>query len=85
LIEYTPGDSNMNVYMNSFHKSISFKTKLIIFTRFINGVNFLSHKQVVHMDLKPGNVLVGGGLRVKIIDFGSAYHPWLSKQSRYLF
>lgn len=29
---------------------------------------------IVHLDLKPGNLMVSNSLNVKIIDFGESYH-----------
>lgn len=55
---------------------LSLKTKLIILSHIAQGLRFLSNYKIVHMDLKPNNVLVmlKEGL-VKIIDFSEAYSP----------
>jgi serine/threonine protein kinase len=38
-------------------------------TQFLQGVAFLHHHGVAHLDLKPQNVLVGDNRRLSIIDF----------------
>lgn len=38
-----------------------------------DGLNFLHHNKIIHRDLTPSNIiLLHGGMRVKIIDFGAA-------------
>lgn len=34
---------------------------------------------VVHLDLKPNNVMLAPGLQTKLIDYGEAFHPDLFK------
>jgi hypothetical protein len=38
------------------------------------AVGYLNDRQVIHRDLKPGNILVGPGLEPKLLDFGLALH-----------
>jgi serine/threonine protein kinase len=39
------------------------------------GLRFLHINKIVHLDMKPENVLFLKGFVIKIIDFGEAYHP----------
>jgi serine/threonine protein kinase len=41
----------------------------------LQGVRYISMFGIVHLDLKPGNLMVSNSLQVKIIDFGESYHP----------
>jgi serine/threonine protein kinase len=36
------------------------------------GLAYLAEQKVIHGDLKPANLLIGGDRRVKLADFGSA-------------
>jgi serine/threonine protein kinase len=39
------------------------------------GLLFLKRRQIIHLDIKPDNILIGKGLIAKLSDFGEAYHP----------
>ena len=45
------------------------------------GLRCLSSRGVVHLDLKPNNVMLSSGLQIKLIDFGEAFHPELFKEA----
>lgn len=36
------------------------------------GLYFLKCHKIVHIDLKPGNVVIGKNLNARIIDFGES-------------
>jgi len=38
--------------------------------QFLEGVGFIHHNLVAHLDLKPDNIVVGANTRLRIIDFG---------------
>ena len=39
------------------------------------GLRFLKDYKIVHLDLKPTNIMVGKKLDLKFIDFAESYHP----------
>jgi serine/threonine protein kinase len=47
----------------------------------IQGIRHLIEQGIIHLDLKPINVLVCKQLITKIIDYGDAYHPDVCPQS----
>jgi serine/threonine protein kinase len=48
-------------------------------------VRFLIGREIVHLDLKPANVVVCKQLIPKIVDFGSAYHRELCAKGNLKF
>ena len=48
----------------------------------VQGLRYLSKYNVVHMDMKPSNIIVFKGM-VKLIDFGESYHPSICDKSTF--
>lgn len=48
----------------------------------LQGLEYLHGRRIVHLDIKPDNVVVSGTNALKIIDFGSAqtYNPLVLRQ-----
>lgn len=61
--------------------SISFWTKIYLLRGVINGLQFISSYKIVHMDIKPTNIVVVKDLLTKIIDFGESYNSSLCNKS----
>lgn len=40
----------------------------------VHGLRYLNNYEIVHLDIKPINILVCKQLITKIIDYGEAYH-----------
>jgi serine/threonine protein kinase len=54
--------------------TLSLRRKWFLLFHLVHGVRFLVSREIVHLDLKPANVLVCQQLIPKTVDFGSAYH-----------
>ena len=52
--------------------NLSYEIKLNQIKQVIKAINFLHSIGIMHRDLKPGNILLGGDGNFKIIDFGFA-------------
>lgn len=62
------------MFLRSRSASISLRTKLYLLLNVLLGMRFLISREIVHLDLKPSNIVVCKALVPKILDFGSAYH-----------
>ncbi len=63
----TPGQ-NLLTYVDEQQSSL--RERLGLFLQVLNGVAAANDQGVVHLDLKPGNLLVDAEGNVKVIDFG---------------
>lgn len=70
--DYTPHMS-LDLYLKKNPLSISFAQKLLFILQAIEGLIFLHSKGIVHLDIKPGNMLVHKSLRIQLSDFGEAF------------
>jgi serine/threonine protein kinase len=53
-------------------KSVSFDEKMCIFKQICFGIKYLHENDVVHLDIKPDNILVSKNGLMKIADYGCA-------------
>lgn len=41
----------------------------------LQGLRSLARYDVVHLDIKPNNIMLSPELLIKLLDFGESYHP----------
>ena len=47
----------------------------------VSGMRYLADYEIVHLDIKPSNIIIGAMLVPKIIDYGEAYHSTVCSAS----
>lgn len=60
----------MDKYLIANKKTITLPTILQFCEHISKGLLFLKEKDLVHLDIKPNNVLISKNLKAKISDFG---------------
>ena len=64
---------DLNKFFSKFQPKLDTRTKLIIMGQISKGITFLHNQNIVHRDIKPGNILLkssNGLVIVKLGDFG---------------
>jgi predicted Ser/Thr protein kinase len=69
VMEYLEGTS-----LTSAAERLTLRQKAELMQKVVAAVDFLHQHQVIHRDLKPGNIVVGPDLEPKVLDFGLALH-----------
>ena len=69
VMEYLEGTSLTNAA-----ERLTLRQKAELMQKVVAAVDFLHQHQVIHRDLKPGNIVVGPDLEPKVLDFGLALH-----------
>lgn len=67
LLEYVPGRTMDKLPLLRMAKLIR------VFERIADALTHMHKQGVYHADLKPNNLIYGGGTRVKVIDYGLAW------------
>ncbi len=67
VMEYVEGTS-----LTEAARALTLEQKVEMMHKVVLAVDFLHQHQVVHRDLKPGNIRVGPDLEPKVLDFGLA-------------
>ena len=69
-MEFKKESQTLDVYMEKIALSVSLWSKIRILLNIVFGMKHLMDYNIVHLDLKPTNILVYKFLVTKIIDFG---------------
>lgn len=69
VMEYVEGKS-----LTEAAKSLTIEQKVELMSKIAWAVDFIHQHQLIHRDLKPGNILVGFDLEPILLDFGLARH-----------
>jgi len=69
VMEYVDG-AHLDAYCNQ--RKLSIDERLQLFLRVCDAVAYAHRNLVVHLDLKPSNILVTGDGTVKLLDFGTS-------------
>uniref|UniRef100_A0ACD5ZGC7 Uncharacterized protein n=1 Tax=Avena sativa TaxID=4498 RepID=A0ACD5ZGC7_AVESA len=78
--EYLPKGS-LHEYITDTTSGLQWRDRYHIIKGICQGLHYLHHANIVHLDLKPGNILLDGNLVAKITDFGLS-RCFDEKQSR---
>jgi serine/threonine-protein kinase len=69
IMEYVDG-LPINEYLNK-HK-LNIQDKLHLFLKICEAINYAHNRLILHLDIKPSNILVNKDGQVKLLDFGIA-------------
>lgn len=67
VMEYLEGSS-----LTEAAHALPLRQKVDLIQKVVRAVEFLHQHQILHRDLKPGNIVVGADLEPKLLDFGLA-------------
>ena len=82
-------EKSLNNYLNKLSSIMSMKIKIFLLSQVTIGLRYLRDFGIVHLDMKPQNLLVkmaattttNAFALIKIIDFGQAYGQYLINKS----
>jgi serine/threonine protein kinase len=63
-------DGTLIEYMRNRKKSVSLISKAYLLFSVTMALRYLEAYRIVHLDVKPNNIMIAQGLLVKLIDFG---------------
>ena len=69
--KYEP-EASLDEYIHRNKRTFSLQTIISILNQAVHGLYFLKFKEIVHLDIKPGNIIITSRLKARIGDFGEA-------------
>ena len=74
LMDYIDSKT-LTEFIEAFRGHLSLLTKLFLMFTISQSMRYLKEHNIVHLDLKPSNILMHQKMLIKLIDFGESYHP----------
>ena len=66
--------ADLHKYIPSYNQFLTFPQRRLIFFQIASAVQYLHIQHLVHMDIKPANILIFDNNLTKLADFGSTAH-----------
>lgn len=81
VMEYQEG-KNLQVYLTSRRGNLSEKFLRTVFPPLLDGLDLIHSKDLLHLDIKPGNIHIRLGGQPLLLDFGAVHGFPQSRQSQ---
>lgn len=72
VMEYTEG-SNLQDYLKKHKGGLTEKFLRVVFPRLLKGLKLIHENDLLHLDIKPGNIHIRRGGRPLLLDFGAVH------------